>query len=376
MKRFIVWLTGLLIFLSVNFAQAADLPEKQEVVAEGISAITGNVNTAKEAAVAQALRNAVEQAVGVYVLSETKVSKYQVLSDEIYTKATGFVSNWEVLEEKQDNNNYKVKVKVIVGLEPLTDELKKLGVLKSWKTAVLLTSAIDGLSNLSPTGTAINKIVEDTGFYVASPEILTALENPAISHQVVKGNYQNAIQILRDNHIDLLIVGKISGDIACKKDESYGVPIEMCSVNGRLDAYVVRSDTAETIIMQSFTTKSAGNGKEKVQATVLEDLGTQAGKYFTKQMLRIPASVTVNLAFVISVADFKRASQFKDTLAKISSIKRITDSGFIKGKMTYDVEAEGNASLLCKLLTEDKSFAGFKVSIISCTSGKVEISIK
>jgi len=376
MKKINVLIAGLLILLFANFASGAELPAKQEIVAQGLTAITGNVSTAKDAAVAQALRDAVEQAVGVYVLSETKVSNFQLLSDDIYTKATGFVSNWEIIEERKQGNYYMVKLKVVVGLEPLTDELKKLGLLKNWKIAVLLTSTLNDNPNLSPVNTAINKIVEDTGFYVASAEIMTALEDPAVSHQVVKGNYINAVQILRDNHVDLLIVGKVSGDTSCKKDEAYGVPVEMCSINGRLDAYLVRSDTGETIISQSFTTKSAGNGKEKVQAKVFEELGTEAGKFFTKQMLRIPAAPLVNLILVASGADYKRLTQFKNKISNVSSLKRISESGFLKGKVTYNVEAEGNASLFCKLLTEEKSLSEFKINIISCTSGKVEIGIK
>ena len=97
-------ITALCLFLIISMASVvmgAELPSKKDVIVDGIAAITGNVTTAKEAAITQAIRTAVEQAVGVYVSSETKVSNFQLISDQIYTKATGFASNWTVLAEKK-----------------------------------------------------------------------------------------------------------------------------------------------------------------------------------------------------------------------------------------------------------------------------------
>ena len=278
---------------------------------------------------------------------------------------------------EKDGDTYWVKVKVTVGVEPLTEELKKLGLLKKWKVAVLVNATKTSFNNTSPIITSINKIVEDTGFTVASPEILSALEKPAIAQQVVNGNYLPAIKILMENHIDLLITGKVSGDIICKDDEAYGVPIKMCSTNARFDASVVRADTAEILANASFTEKAAGNGKEKVQSDALVKLGDKSGNYFVKQMLRIPASPTVNLTFIVSGATFKRIGDFKNVLEKRSTIiRRISEVGFINGEMTYTVEIDGNASLFTKTLVEDSALDKFKIDIINSTSGKVEIKIK
>ncbi|MEJ2096483.1 MAG: hypothetical protein P8Y38_04940, partial [Deltaproteobacteria bacterium] len=64
--------------------------ESMETTAEGVGVIVDN-NTAqaKDQAVQDALRLAVEQAAGIMVASETLVQNYEVLRDQIYSKSQG-----------------------------------------------------------------------------------------------------------------------------------------------------------------------------------------------------------------------------------------------------------------------------------------------
>jgi len=47
----------------------------------------GRKDIARDHAIKDALRKAVEQAVGTFIFSETVVENYEVLSDRIYSKA-------------------------------------------------------------------------------------------------------------------------------------------------------------------------------------------------------------------------------------------------------------------------------------------------
>ena len=61
--------------------------DMQEVVATGMGAIlAGDEVKAKEDAIAAALRNAVEQVVGMHVESDVLVQNYQTMEDKIYTR--------------------------------------------------------------------------------------------------------------------------------------------------------------------------------------------------------------------------------------------------------------------------------------------------
>jgi hypothetical protein len=73
----------------------------KEVMVEGVSSIEGGrKDIARDHAIKDALRKAVEQAVGTFISSETVVENYEVLSDRIYSKAEGYVAEYKVLREK------------------------------------------------------------------------------------------------------------------------------------------------------------------------------------------------------------------------------------------------------------------------------------
>ena len=83
--------------------------------ADGVGVIIDN-NTAlaRDQAIQDALRIVVEQAAGVMVASETLVQNYEVLSDQIYSKSQGYIKNYQVTDEKTEQNLYKVTVQAAV----------------------------------------------------------------------------------------------------------------------------------------------------------------------------------------------------------------------------------------------------------------------
>ena len=65
---------------------------------EGMAAFTGDVAAAQEEAVWDAKRNAVEQAVGIFLKAKTIGSGFSLEDDEIQGRTQGFVRRWEVIE--------------------------------------------------------------------------------------------------------------------------------------------------------------------------------------------------------------------------------------------------------------------------------------
>jgi hypothetical protein len=51
---------------------------------------------------------ALEQAVGTFISSETVVENYEVLSDRIYSKAEGYIAEYKVLREKKKGDLYSL----------------------------------------------------------------------------------------------------------------------------------------------------------------------------------------------------------------------------------------------------------------------------
>jgi len=86
----------------------------------------GMIAEAQKWAVKDALRNAVEQVLGVYVKSDTEVKNFELVKDEILSKAEGLIKSYDIVQENNDGKTYKVTINAKISLTEIADEVKKL----------------------------------------------------------------------------------------------------------------------------------------------------------------------------------------------------------------------------------------------------------
>ncbi len=366
--------------ISFTPAKAADkIPDSQTVVVEGEAAILGSDGVAADAAVASAKRTAVEQVTGVYILSETKVKNFQTLSDEIYTKSEGYVSEYEIVEKQKRKDTVWVKIKAKVSLEPLVDSLKKLGLLRKWTIAVVIgsTSSSDkSNSEFSDSAvTALNEIILESGFRVVDQDVMASLEKPEVFTQILAGNYLAASKILKDNGVDILIAGKaFSEEVAGNNFDAYGVNVYLSSSKGRLEGKLVRADTGELLATKTFEGVGLGSGKD-TRSQALKNSGVEAGKYFVNQIMKLPAATSNYIQLTVKGLSFSRAKEFIETLKSVRGVRKVINRGFRNKEALYEVEAEGDVNLLADNMAENKKLTQtFKFDITTVSSGKIEAS--
>lgn len=358
---------------------AADkIPESTVVTVDGESAIVESAGTAEKNAVSEALRTAVEQTTGVYLMSETKVQNFQTLSDEIYTKATGFVSEYDVISKSVGKDTVKVKVRAKVSLEPLVESLKKLGLLRKWTVAVVIGSADkDNSDNYSDAAlTAINDSVLSNGFRVVDQDVIASLEKPEILKQINSGNYLAASKILKDNGVDILVIAKAhSEEIAGNNVDAYGVNVYLSSAKGRLETKLVRADTAELLATKTFEGAGVGAGKD-VRAEALKNSGNVAGTYLVSQIMKLPAATSAYIQLSVKGMTFAKAKEMLETLKTVKGIRKVTSRGFRNKEALYEVETDGDVNLLADNITENKKLSKvFKLDISTVSSGKIEAEV-
>ncbi|MFA4910895.1 MAG: flagellar assembly protein T N-terminal domain-containing protein, partial [Desulfobacteria bacterium] len=116
MERLIrVLLCFVIIFVVAKSVHGEQQLQLQVVKAEGMGAIVNNDKAiARDNAIEDALRKAVEQAVGTLVSSETMVENFQLLSDSIYTKTEGYIQKYKIISEAPAENIYKVNIEATV----------------------------------------------------------------------------------------------------------------------------------------------------------------------------------------------------------------------------------------------------------------------
>src|SRR3972149_9581500 len=126
-------LVSLFIMITASVAllfQQPSYAEPQVVNVTGVAPYSaGNDAKARDMAIQDAMRKAVEQAVGTMVTAETMVQDYQVIRDNVLTKTQGYIQKYDVISSGAKGNLYEVAISATVAVENLKDDLAALGLL-------------------------------------------------------------------------------------------------------------------------------------------------------------------------------------------------------------------------------------------------------
>ena len=124
MKRLMVFAAVLILVTTISFSGFA---QDKSITVTGEWKISGsNKDTAKQKALTEAFRQAVENGLGVWVRSETDVKNSTVARDEILSRAEGYVTDHEIIKEGERDGNYFVTIRAIVSVEKIGADFKKL----------------------------------------------------------------------------------------------------------------------------------------------------------------------------------------------------------------------------------------------------------
>jgi hypothetical protein len=198
---------GLMVFLATMTAILATVlgtgtafAQQKQLVTQGEAAPEAGKTpvTARQAAIDDALRAAVEQGVGFILTSETVTKNYELLSDQIFKKAAGFARLDKVNKESATNSGtYSVEITATVSSAAIMDGLRKtLKQFNDPRVAIFVDESIDGNTRQSPASTAIAKYFIDLGYRVLDKtqveknaqrdELFAASQNPAAAAAIAQ----------------------------------------------------------------------------------------------------------------------------------------------------------------------------------------------
>ena len=104
--------------------------EKENIPAEGgtYEVIAAGVGSTKETAIKDGLRDAVNQVVGILIISKDRVENDQLIESKVLTYCDGFVESYKLIgEPTKDGSLVKIRMKAIVRKGKLTDSLQSAG---------------------------------------------------------------------------------------------------------------------------------------------------------------------------------------------------------------------------------------------------------
>jgi len=116
-----------LVIVGILSALCGQVFAAQSVMAVGRAEIVGsNVDGARNNAMTNAFREAVEKGIGVWVQSQTEVKDSTLVRDQILTHAQGYVIEHEIVKEKVEGNMFALTIKAQVAVDQIGADIKSL----------------------------------------------------------------------------------------------------------------------------------------------------------------------------------------------------------------------------------------------------------
>jgi len=377
------WALALLLFFSAGALAAGD-GKVTTIDVEGAGAVVNdNKAIGRDSAIKDALRRAVEQAVGTFISSETMVQNYEVLSDRIYSRSQGYIQNYAIFYEDVRDNLYRVKIRATVSLGNIRDDLQALGLLMARKNMprIMVLMAEQNVGQSHPyyywRGTDLS-VCENVIHASFLKDGFTFVDRTPLAGKLkmASDNLSDAEAVRMGEQVDaeLVIVGKAfakyAGNIA---------GTAMKSLQANVTARAVRVDTGMVIAsagghgaaVHIDDITGGTNALEKAAGNVAEDLKAQI---VAKWQSEVASTTLVSLTVrgLKSYADFIR---LKDALkTEVRGVQDIFLRKMEGGTAKMDLQIEGNAMSLADELALAK-FEGFSLDITNVSQNSLEASL-
>lgn len=354
----------LVAFLGAVMTQLACAQEPVTVVVDGVGAVMADVGAARDVAIRDALRNAVEQALGVSVESRTLMVDLQVAEDHVVGRAEGFVRSYQMLEESRVDDLYRVTVEAIVDTQVLIDDLEGFGALLRLSLGnprvLVVVTERDGY-NQEPVATRLltDHFVERE-FFVLSAEqlgLISAGETPLSNAEVVNA--------ARTVEADLVLVATVSSTALGTRSTPNNV---LATVRATVSAQailartgqVIASTTRDSTAVSTYMATAREDAVASATRELLEPFTLDTIRVLNNSLSGVGGTQTHRVTFE-GVDDFRIALQLRSALEAIRGVTSLQQRQFGNGSVEFDVQ--GSAT------TEDLA-----VNLISVPDLVIEIT--
>lgn len=377
--------------LSIAMIAAAGpaLAGGETVAVQGMAAIVNNdVGMARDKAIDDAKRKAVQQVAGTRVSSQSISENFQLVSDRIYARASGFVKTYAIDKEYKDEGVYYVKMSATVDVDAVAENLDQIFKVKP-RVIVMISEQNVGAGNpaywwgtkgftseMDIMQTALIAAWQPKGFKFIDPGMLAG--ELSVGKAMAGPNPGNAavLSLSREADADVAIVGKIAVTDAGPVME--GVKMHSYQAVGSLRALNV--DTGEIITVaddQAVAAHIDGNqgGRLAIKALAKKLGGALQTAIMSKWTAEAAGAKEIQLVLKgpIKTATLDQVKRF--LVHEVRGVESVDLRRRKKNKASLVVQIRGSAMDLGGSF-DSKRFDGFTVEVASVTKSAVTIEVK
>ncbi|MBU1717358.1 MAG: LPP20 family lipoprotein [Proteobacteria bacterium] len=347
-----------ILLFSVIPSFAAD-PPAQEVIATGFGS-GDQIAAARDEAINDALRKAVEQGVGVNISSQTTVEQMVLIEDRIYSESRGFIESYKIINEGKEDDVYQVKISALVKMAELSEKLAAIGIILKKKenprVMVIVHSRelTDSIIGFEAGGNAnaenqLERILLQKGFRLVAPDQQNKRKD--LAELLTSGDPSRAGKIAKDFGAEILIEAEVRREFAGNRSV-LGQDIKFFTNEIRLKA--LEADTAK-IIYSGYRTKPA-SGASALQ--VLEEATADLAKEMVDTILdqwRKDVYQASNYQLNISQVTFSKLAQIIENIKGLRGVSDLQTRNFQNNSAFLELKFQGGINDLAGKIGQIKN---------------------
>ncbi|ODS34080.1 MAG: hypothetical protein SCARUB_00753 [Candidatus Scalindua rubra] len=323
--------------------------KEHEDTVVGVGAIiNGNIGRARDEAMRDAYRRALEKFLGVHVQSESVMEMFVLIKDIIRTKTHGFVKSWDNVSEAETDTLYCVEIRPEVESRDITpDDLDAIRLMIELMNNPRIYVSINEFVNDEPSKTniaahTIESVLGGSGNNILY-HVVDSIENADIA---ISGESRITSSSLPDPY-------KESGLVSCYS--TLGVYAKILDIDRKF-----------TLPDESLTEVHVPQKCNQVTRSCAERL---APKLTTKLLLQLEPTIRI----VVHKLDSDSYSTFAGKIRNMRNVKKVSPRRYKDQTGVYDVLTSGTLEdLIVRLLALREP----KLKLITASSSQIELEIQ
>lgn len=381
----------LILLFPATSAVSAGTPAVVSTTAEGVGVIkSGNKAMARDQAIRDGQRIAVEQAVGTMVASETLVQNYEVLRDQIYSQTQGYIKDYTIIEEKEEGSLYRVTLKAQVARGSLENDLMALGMLMQRKEMprIMLMVAEQNVGmhyysfwwglkseqmDLSVTESVLMEQLGQKGFVLVDPSVKAGRVDVSEPYRIASLSNEAIVSIGRLYEAEVVIYGKalakLAGSVMNSSMQSAMADVSLRAVNTD-NARVIASATNHAAAVHPSKVTAGTNALKAATESISTSLVEQIAERWNQDM---SSGALIQLE-IRGVASYSRLVTFKDKVKQVRGVTGLYQRSYQAGVATLDLKATKGAQALADEIV-GIDYGGFSVDVTEVSQNRIQLKM-
>ncbi len=356
-------------------------PVDKWMTVTGVAA--GEDLTAEDEAVAQALRQAVEQACGVFLTSQSEAVNYQAVYDKIFADTVGFVREHEVLDTWTEDGKTCAKVRARVSTQQFAEDWAVIAHTVNQENNPRVVVAI--LENVTDEGDttevdeagAVQGIIEDyflqRGITLMDRETAADVTKRDVLLAALSNDEDAVASLGARFDADVVVTGRASAKFG-KKLNVAGV--EMFQFTATMNIRIIQTDSGVVLVSKTLgptttNTLQRGGGADEALTALAEE---SAPEILTAVVdaWRERAHVSRTVALTISGMDYAAWKVFKTEMDDLRGVQAVRLREITQSVAHIDVEYDYDNEILADNLLE---LTDTSLEVSEITANRIKLAV-